>query len=394
MKKNYDAAIIGAGPAGLSSAITLAQKGWRVLVLDKAFLPREKVCGGFIGPENLPVLESLGVMPELSAAGVNKVARVGLSAANGASVKMPIHSGGASSHGLAISRKKLDEVLVARAKELGVDVFDGVKVVSINEENGFRMAVSVCKSNQVEMFQACHLIHAGGAAQDRTRSQKALGFGVFAMFKNVRDMQEDVFLHFINKGHLGINRFEGGLTNVCYMADKDLFDSVKGDADELYRLFLDENPHVMRQLSGAERVTPWKGVFVPGPGAPVFNRGRAFCVGDAVDVIHPIAGSGISLALSGGRLLAALMTQYRPDELPFEKVVRRYEKAWKKNFLWRIRFSRLWGRLGHNQFLANSVMKLFSYQKNIFDRVFEFHHRQMRWSSDHLIKESVHHAVS
>ncbi|MGH8049004.1 MAG: FAD-dependent oxidoreductase, partial [Chthoniobacterales bacterium] len=41
----YDAIIVGAGPAGSVCAATLAQAGRRVLLLDKARFPRDKVCG-------------------------------------------------------------------------------------------------------------------------------------------------------------------------------------------------------------------------------------------------------------------------------------------------------------------------------------------------------------
>src|SRR3954447_7764472 len=42
----YDAIVVGAGPAGSSSARSLAAGGARVLLLDKARFPRDKPCGG------------------------------------------------------------------------------------------------------------------------------------------------------------------------------------------------------------------------------------------------------------------------------------------------------------------------------------------------------------
>lgn len=42
----FDVLVIGAGPAGSAAAITAAQAGLRVALLDKAAFPREKLCGG------------------------------------------------------------------------------------------------------------------------------------------------------------------------------------------------------------------------------------------------------------------------------------------------------------------------------------------------------------
>src|SRR3989337_2012856 len=63
--KEFDVAIIGAGPAGCSAAITLAQDGYHVALIDRAVFPRDKLCGDFINPINWPVLQELNVGPEL-----------------------------------------------------------------------------------------------------------------------------------------------------------------------------------------------------------------------------------------------------------------------------------------------------------------------------------------
>ncbi len=67
--KDYDVAIVGAGPAGTSAAILLAQSGQRVLLLEKERFPRHKLCGEFISPECLAEFARLGVGPQMRAAG-------------------------------------------------------------------------------------------------------------------------------------------------------------------------------------------------------------------------------------------------------------------------------------------------------------------------------------
>lgn len=63
MKPDVDVLVVGAGPAGLASAIVLARKGRRVLVCDKGTLPQDKPCGEGIMPTGLAVLKRLGVEP-------------------------------------------------------------------------------------------------------------------------------------------------------------------------------------------------------------------------------------------------------------------------------------------------------------------------------------------
>lgn len=55
--ENYDAVIIGGGPAGSSTARSLSGAGFRVLVLDKSVFPRDKVCAGWITPSVVTLAE-------------------------------------------------------------------------------------------------------------------------------------------------------------------------------------------------------------------------------------------------------------------------------------------------------------------------------------------------
>ncbi|MHB1873741.1 MAG: FAD-dependent oxidoreductase, partial [Streptosporangiaceae bacterium] len=60
-----DVIIVGAGPAGSTTAYYLASAGLDVLVLEKTSFPREKVCGDGLTPRAIRALTAMGVpMPE------------------------------------------------------------------------------------------------------------------------------------------------------------------------------------------------------------------------------------------------------------------------------------------------------------------------------------------
>lgn len=64
--EHVDVLVVGAGPAGLSAAIVMAEHGFSVLVCERDPLPVEKVCGEGLLPETLRCLDVLGVRRHLA----------------------------------------------------------------------------------------------------------------------------------------------------------------------------------------------------------------------------------------------------------------------------------------------------------------------------------------
>ena len=60
--------MIGGGPGGSACATLLADRGFAVTLLERATFPREHV-GESLLPASIPVLEQIGVMPQIEAAG-------------------------------------------------------------------------------------------------------------------------------------------------------------------------------------------------------------------------------------------------------------------------------------------------------------------------------------
>src|SRR6195952_236704 len=60
--------VVGAGPAGSATAITLARRGFQVVLVDQHAFPRDKVCGDGLIPDAHHALRKLGVYDEVMAA--------------------------------------------------------------------------------------------------------------------------------------------------------------------------------------------------------------------------------------------------------------------------------------------------------------------------------------
>src|SRR3954471_19187116 len=87
--EHWDVVVVGGGPAGAACAAAArrADPSARVLVLDRAAFPRDKVCGDGIAPEALDVLEGLGMDPVALTDGYPEVLRLRLRSPGGTTVE-------------------------------------------------------------------------------------------------------------------------------------------------------------------------------------------------------------------------------------------------------------------------------------------------------------------
>lgn len=384
----YDAVILGAGPAGLSAAIVLAGCGWKVRVLEKSSLPREKVCGGFVGPENKIWLQSLGVLPDLEARGAQRIHKLRFTTSWGGTLRIPIETQGRADYGYGIVRKDFDDVLLEKLKTLGAEISSPVSV-NFKEFKQDRHVIEITHmiSKKVSTFFARHVIDARGLTSYQSFRPEKDAVGIAALFKSVKGTEGDVILHFADGGHLGMNPVSEDLTNVCYVADSRLARKVCGDPEDLFREFCAMNRHLAGQMEYAERVSPWKGVAIPSPRSLEYFDGRCFRIGDALTAVNPVVGGGISMAFASGMTLAALLSSDAPDKVRVESVSQKYQALWEKNFQWKVRLSRFWGMLSHKPAAAQMFLTVLEMNSWLFQKIFSVHH-SLNFRTPHIVKET------
>lgn len=314
----YDLLIAGGGPAGTSAAITAARLGARVLLLERGRFPRHKVCGEFVSPESLELLESLlGSEPE-AAVMLRSAPRISQARAFIADecVEFPLATPAAS-----ISRLDLDAALWKSAAAAGAQARQGITVEGIEREELFKATTSG------GAFAAKSAINASGrwsnlnpAAPPRS-SRGAAWLGVKAHFLE-DSPPASVDLYFFEGGYCGVQPLGGGRVNACAMVRSDRARSL----DEVFAL----------QPRLAERSRRWQPVtdaVVTSPfvfRAPRPLRFGLLQAGDAAGFLDPFVGDGISAALHSGALAAQALSDCWQGRATLKQAALQYQREYER----------------------------------------------------------------
>jgi 2-polyprenyl-6-methoxyphenol hydroxylase-like FAD-dependent oxidoreductase len=124
-----DVLIIGAGPAGTAAAITLADHGTSVMVVDKAIFPRDKCCGDGLTTAALRILEGLGFTPDMVPSW-QPIDAAWVRSPSGREVSLPFPEG-RGVYGAVVPRRELDAALVQLARSKGAEIWEGCGLTSI-----------------------------------------------------------------------------------------------------------------------------------------------------------------------------------------------------------------------------------------------------------------------
>lgn len=125
-----DVVVVGAGPAGSVTALLLARRGWRVVVVDRARFPRTKACGECVNPGAVRRLEAWGL--DADALGLAPVLLRGWTLGTAANALRPAPFPDDVGAGWGIERSVLDAALLSAARRAGVQVREGTRVRAVH----------------------------------------------------------------------------------------------------------------------------------------------------------------------------------------------------------------------------------------------------------------------
>lgn len=369
-----DICILGAGPAGATAALHLANKGIPSLLLDKASFPRDKVCGDALSGKVVNELrrispglpQQLGELQEaLPSWGIHFISPGGHKLS--VPFKYNYQPEQDTPAGYISKRIHFDDFLVQQVRQRPeIELRENVEVAKYKRapEGGFILSDKLGKP----LVQAKLLLVANGAQSGFRRHVAGLEqepehycAGLRAYYKGVESMDADGFieLHFFKDflpGYFWIFPLPGGHANVGVgMLSSAVSRKKVNLKKEMLRMIAD-HPELQRRFAKAELMDEIRGFGLPlGSKKRTLSGDNYMLLGDAGALIDPFTGEGISNGMISGRWAAEQAEKCLQQQDFSAQFMQGYDKAV---------YNRLWKELR----LSRQMQKLLNYPW-LFDKV-------------------------
>jgi flavin-dependent dehydrogenase len=302
--------IVGGGLAGLALGIGLRQRRVPTLIYEAGHYPRHRVCGEFLSGRGLGVLDSLGLREAIDQTGAIRARTaqffIGDRALPARELPEPA---------LCLSRHVLDALMADRFCQLGGELRCETRWAL----TGFGEGVVRATGRRVQ---------ASGAG--------ARWYGLKAHARKI-ELRADLEMHFAGNSYVGLCRLPGGEVNIS-----GLFRRTGSEAplsrNATGRLYAESSVALSDRLRHAE----WdEDSFCSVGGLPFRDRLNAepgdVCIGDALGMIPPVTGNGMSMALESANVALNPVTDFAEGRASWETTSRTVMRACRGEFGSRLR---------------------------------------------------------
>jgi len=316
----YDAIIVGAGPAGCTTAALLAEEGMAVLLLEREKFPRY-VVGESMLPHCYFPLERLGLlerMERFSFVCKRSVQFVGKSGRVSAPFYFSQHSDHPSSATWQVERRDFDLMMMENAREKGVTVLEEIKVMDfLHDQAG---AVVGCKArdknNETHQFHAAITVDATGrnalaAARKgwRVMDKNLKKIAIWTYFEGAKrdpglDEGATTVAYVGNNAWFWYIPLRNNRVSVGVVGDKDYLFADSRDYAEVFAAQVRKNPWIEEHLSVGKVASEYHTIGDFSYRSQHCASDGLLLVGDAFSFLDPAFSSGLFLALHSGVLAA------------------------------------------------------------------------------------------
>ncbi|MFW9965022.1 MAG: NAD(P)/FAD-dependent oxidoreductase [Candidatus Sifarchaeia archaeon] len=306
----YDLTVIGGGPAGATCARRAAELGLDVVLLEKAYHPREKPCGGALGPQTIRNLDL-------------DITRVIERTFHAALVHIPsmkkVMLTSEDLTGYLVTRSKFDSFLLQMAADAGVEVLQGVEVVGLEQTRSGVRALAVGDSYKSHLLVGADGVNGIIAKELDIRSKWAPDKIALCISADVPMRVEEVesimttcesdgspvielFFDLLPWGYGWCFPKKHGF-NIGIGCRMDRQENLQQNWEKLVRKLEKEKG---LEFDMSNRVS----YRVPlGDKLNQCTARRSMLIGDAAGLVSPLTGEGISYAIQSGKLAAKVASE-------------------------------------------------------------------------------------
>jgi geranylgeranyl reductase family protein len=325
------AVIVGAGPGGAAAAVRLAEQGVRdVVLVDKDDFPREKTCGSALSPNGLIVADALGIGAEVRRLGypIHSLRLV-----TAGDRELQLSTGAGSS--VVLLRKHFDNLLVERARALGVTFRGGFRVASLLRHGDRVVGV---RGKDGEELRADFVLAADGAhsifsSDPRPKRTISTLMGWWEGMPIVPGTMEMIFDRSLSPLYGWMFPENDVRVNIGICMDGEDAGGAKTERNvrQVFAAFLAK--HYGARLAGARQIGKLKGHPISyttwiqrctGPGV--------LWLGEAARLTHNATGEGIYQAMQSGIYAADAIAQVVHGDKAEERAWRDYRWQLRKKF--------------------------------------------------------------
>ena len=318
---DYDAIIIGGGPAGTTTATLLAEKGHRVLLVEKTTFPRYHV-GESLMPFCWFTLDRLGVIDRMNEIGFTRKHSVQFATTDG-KISAPFYFFQHLDHPAAttwqVERQDFDLMLLDNARSKGVEVRENTTALDFLAE-GTRITGIRARTGDEDAFEATAPITLDCTGRDalyqrkhstRKRDPKLNKVSIWTLYQDAKrdpGLEEGAttIAYLPGGGWFWNIPLRNGIVSSGIVAERDYLyrTGETRDPAEIYAREIENNAWVKEHLSVGEQFGQY---WVTGE----YSYRAEHCatdglvlVGDAFAFLDPVFSSGVFLALKSGEMAA------------------------------------------------------------------------------------------
>jgi len=329
-RDSYDAIVVGARCAGSPTAMLLARKGYRVLVVDRATFPSDTLSTHILHPPGVEAMQRWGLLERLVATGCPPIDTYAfdfgpftLSGSPGTA---------AAPVAYCPRRTVLDKLLVDAASEAGAEVREGFTVKEILTEGDRVVGVrgrgsdgqTVDEDSRVVIGADGRFSSVAAAVRPEQYNEKPMLLcGYYSYWSGLpADGRFEVYIR-PDRGFAAAPTHDD-LTLVVAGWPYSEFEANKNDIEGNYLGMFDLAPEFADRIRSANREARFAGTAVPNFFRRPFGPGWAL-VGDAGYNKDFITAQGIMDAFRDAELCSTALDQWFSDDRPYDEAMGEYQ---------------------------------------------------------------------